>query len=367
MTKVLPPPITVPLLSVCAHLELPPIGVYAAVNLWNYRSIGQDVAWSRPEDMAVCCTFTGSLDERWFYLISISFEGKGASTIPLMLDAITAARARDSIRVTECLRKFATELQDLIEILKRMPEGCDPHIFYHHLRRFLAGSTPIGGLVYDDGTDGKEDRRAYAGMSNAQSSLVVFFDLVLGISHSTSSKGDKSFLSDMRGYMPGNHRRFLEHVAEISNIRTFVEERCDHQDLLAAYNACLEMMGSMRDVHIRIVARYIMAQSLKKDDRRVCFCGNNTTAPRNETPLAPAKSRKGLGGTDVIPFLSRIRNGTRQSKMVRGTKTRAIYEGNSSKRVSLHPWSSGLKYTLAFVVGVAALLCCCSWTRILDF
>lgn len=220
-----------------------------------------------------------------------------------MLDAIATARAGDGIRVTECLRTLAKVLQALIDILKRMPEGCDPHFFYHHQRPFLARSQSIDGLVYDDGSDKEEDRCSYVGISNAQSSLVVFFDLVLGISHSHSSEGDKSFLSDMRGYIPRNHHRFLEHIEEIANIRTFVEERSGHEDLLTAYNACLEMMGSMRDVHIRIVARYIVTQSLKKDGQCVCSCDKNTSAPQTESPsVALVKTRKGLGGTDLIPF-----------------------------------------------------------------
>lgn len=319
--------------------------------------------------MEAGCTFTGSLDERWFYQISIAIEGNAASTIPLMLDAIAAARAGDGIKVTECLRTLAKGLQEMIDILKRMPEGCDPHVFYHHLRHFLAGSQSIGGLVYDDGTGKEEDRRAYLGMSNAQSSLVVFFDLVLGISHSRSSKGDKSFFSNMRGYMPGNHRRFLEHIAEIANIRTFVEERSDHRDLLAAYNACLEIMGSMRDVHIRIVARYIMTQSLKNDKndkndgQGLCSCDKNTSAPRTESPyIAPEKkTRKGLGGTDLIPFLSRVRTGTRESKMsplAAGT----LKSKNQQMALGASTW---LQYILAFAVGVAALFFC-KWSTIWD-
>lgn len=311
----------------------------------------------------MCCTFTGSMDERWFYLISIAIEGKGASTIPLMLDAIAAARAGDGIRVTDCLHTFAKILQELIDILKRMPEGCDPHVFYHHQRHFLAGSQSIGGLVYDDGTGREEDRRSYVGMSNAQSSLVVFFDLVLGISHSHSTKGDKSFLSNMREYMPGNHRRFLEHIAEIANIQTFVEERSDHQDLLTAYNACLEMMGSMRDVHIRIVARYIVTQSLKRGGRGLCSCDENTSVPRTESPsVAPGKTGMGLGGTDLIPFLSRIRTGTRQSKMS-SLATGTLESRNQQMAVGTR---TGLQYILTFAVGMATLFFC-KWASNWEF
>jgi indoleamine 2,3-dioxygenase len=256
------------------------------------------------------------LDERWFYLISVAFEAKGAPVIPLMLDAIIAARASDVVKVTVSLKIFAQHLEDLILILNRMYQNCDPKVFYHQIRLFLAGSKSMeqlglrNCLVYDDGTDKEEDCRVYAGGSNAQSSLIQFFDIVLGISHTSNS--NQSFITDMRAYMPGKHRRFLERVMEITNIRTFVEERGDHQDLMSAYNTCVELMCSMRNVHLRMVARYIITQSRSEDVQRN-YSGANGGSTASLRP--PKKTMRGTGGTDLMPFLSQIRNETSQSKI----------------------------------------------------
>jgi indoleamine 2,3-dioxygenase len=235
-----------------------------------------------------------------------------------MLDAILAARTSDLIKVTESLKTFAQHLEDLIIILNRMYERCDPKVFYHQIRLFLAGSKSMehfglrNGLTYDDGTDKEEYEyhRAYAGGSNAQSSLIQFFDIVLGISHTSSN--NQSFITNMRAYMPGKHRQFLERVMEITNIRTFVEERKDHLELVSAYNTCVELMCSMRNVHLRMVARYIITQSRSEDVQRGYSGANGGSA----LSLPPAKKTvRGTGGTDLMPFLSQIRNETSQSKM----------------------------------------------------
>lgn len=44
------------------------------------------------ENIMTLQTFTGSYDEQWFYLISVAIEARSAPIIPLMLEAISAAR-----------------------------------------------------------------------------------------------------------------------------------------------------------------------------------------------------------------------------------------------------------------------------------
>ncbi|KAK1145512.1 tryptophan 2,3- dioxygenase [Aspergillus melleus] len=65
------------------------------------------------------------------------------------------------------------------------------------------------GVIFDDGT-GSQEYRQYSGGSNAQNSLIQLFDIVLGIEHEPCAD---SFMEDMRQYMPGDHRRFLEDMA----------------------------------------------------------------------------------------------------------------------------------------------------------
>jgi indoleamine 2,3-dioxygenase len=140
------------------------------------------------ENLSTLSTFTGSLDESWFYLVSLAIEARAGPIIPMMMDAIAAARHNDSRVVTECLQSFAERLDELGSLLQRMYESCDPHVFYHRIRPFLAGSKNMrdaglpNGVIFDNGS-GRLPYVQYSGGSNAQSSVIQFFDLVLGVEH----------------------------------------------------------------------------------------------------------------------------------------------------------------------------------------
>lgn len=291
------------------------------------------------ENLATLTTFTGSIDESWFYLVSVAIEARGAPILPLMLQAIKAARRNDGQTVAECLRRFAERLDDLGTLLKRMHEGCDPQVFYHRIRPFLAGSKNMGeaglpnGLLYEDGT-GRESYRQYSGGSNAQSSIIQFFDIVLGIQHRpTGEKKDLSseselegrapppkhnFLLEMRKYMPGPHRRFLEDVTMVANIRDFVESNRNNKELTIAYDACLAMLRAFRDVHINIVSRYIIIKSRESRSRSRSHSPLQTrrkvdiatSSRQNANDTSNRKKLKGTGGTALIPFLKQARDET---------------------------------------------------------
>ncbi len=340
----LPPPITYPLLQVSDHLELPPVATYAACCLWNYKPIFLSDELSL-ENVSPLLTFTGSIDEQWFYLISIAMEGKGGPTIPLMLDAIEAARIGDSRTVTKNLQSFAQTLDELGTLLIRMYESCDPHVFYHRIRPFLSGSKNMKeaglphGVFYDDGT--KDSRwRQYGGGSNAQSSLIQFFDIVLGIEHrptgakmnesseseaepGMSPKPRHNFIHEMRQYMPGPHRRFLVAVEGVANIREYVELHRSNREMCIAYDACLAMLRALRDKHIQMVSRYIIVKSRESRSLSrsrgqtspdpVPSRGSGIASIRYERPRhgeVPKKKMRGTGGTALIPFLKQARDET---------------------------------------------------------
>lgn len=345
-----PPSISKPLLSICAHLEVPPVSTYAASVLWNFKPLFMDEDIDDLGNLATLLTFTGSLDESWFYLVSVAIEARGGPILPLMLRAIAAAREDDERTVTQCLQGFAERLDDLIALLRRMNDQCDPNFFYNRIRTFLSGSKNMAeaglphGVLWDDGSD-KADYVQYSGPSNAQSSLIQFFDIALGIEHRpTGEKADPSseseregrstaprhnFIRDMRTYMPGPHARFLEDVGAVANIREFVEGRPDSDRALrVAYDACLAMLRAFRDVHIAIVTRYIVVPS--RDNRarsRSRSVGGVRSQPRKEQQNLATASRnqgkkvKGTGGTSLIPFLKQARDETSEPAVDSWAKT----------------------------------------------
>ncbi|KAJ5396447.1 hypothetical protein N7509_004560, partial [Penicillium cosmopolitanum] len=327
----IPPQLTQPLFEVCERVQLPPVATYAGVCLWNYRPIFPDEPTDNLDNLACLQTFTGSLDEQWFFLVSVAMEARGAPSIPLMLQAIAAARQDRAEVVTQCLQHLAEIIDEISGLLLRMYDNCDPYVFYNRIRPYLAGSKNMAdaglpnGVLYDDGRNAPQYRQ-YGGGSNAQSSLIQFFDIVLGIEHrptgvtrkdqasadaEDSPRPRHGFIHEMREYMPGPHRRFLQDVESVANIRAYVEAHRADPALRIAYDACLSMLRVMRDKHIQIVSRYIILQS--RGARSASQSGEpSKPAVKNLATAAPKDNKKlrGTGGTALIPFLKQARDET---------------------------------------------------------
>lgn len=333
-----PPPVTIPFLQTCEHLELPPVATYAGLVLWNWKPIFDAERADTLANLDMIDTFTGSLDEKWFYLISVAVESRGGSLIPLMLRAIEAANHNDKAVVTRCLQEFAERLDELGITLSRMYENCDPHVFYHRIRPFLAGSKNMSeaglpnGVIFDNGGPINKQRYVqFSGGSNAQSSIIQFFDIVLNVTHRpTGMKAESrmvekkrsapapNFIHDMRKYMPGPHARFLNAVSRVANISTFVAEYSYDTELRTAFDACIAVLSNFRDRHIQMVSRYIIIKSreAKKDESE-----KDAEPKSKKVNLAvrskddkdgskPKKDLKGTGGTSLIPFLRQARDET---------------------------------------------------------
>lgn len=268
---------------------------------------------------------TGTEDEAWFYLISVMVEGQGARSIPLMVDAIEAACKQDYEHVIEALHELRRIIEHLGHLLERMYERCAPGVFYHEIRPVLAGSKNMAaaGLprgVYFDFGSGNGEWMQLRGGSNAQSSLIQFFDAVLGVVHKSSgettsedAKREPPFHEEMRQYMPGPHRRFLERISETANLQDLSMRKTSHphQDSLRkAYQAAVQALSDFRGVHMQIVARYIIVPS-----RQASMPGRMNLAVASQADRGGSKSLTGTGGTDLIPFLKQTRQETDDAKV----------------------------------------------------
>lgn len=336
-----PPTISIPFLATCKHLDLPPVATYSGLVLWNWKPLFPAEPIDTLANLDMIDTFTGSLDEKWFYLISVAIEARGAPTIPLMLETISAARNNNRAVVTANLRSFAELLDELTSILGKMYDNCDPHVFYHRLRPYLAGSKNMAdaglpnGVIFDNGGPINKQRYVqHSGGSNAQSSLIQFFDIALSVEHrATGTKANdekdtklklpahgppsSNFIHDMRTYMPGAHARFLAAVAQVANTRAFVQQNRHDRELSLAFDACLAMLSAFRDKHIQIVSRYIIVksqQAKKAAAAEKSKDGKKQVEKVNLASVADGGKKdglKGTGGTSLIPFLRQARDETR--------------------------------------------------------
>ncbi|KAI1366675.1 Indoleamine 2,3-dioxygenase [Xylaria arbuscula] len=328
-SEILPPCITVPFLQVSDHLDLPPIATYAALNLWNFSSTGEN--FTDLDSLKALHTFSGAEDESWFYSLSVAVEAQGASIIPLMLQATEAIKHKDYATVTHALDALATCIRQLAHLLGRMSEKCDPMVFYHQIRPFLAGTKNMGaaglpnGVFYDEG-DGVGQWMHLRGGSNGQSSLIQFFDLILGIDHpstgshhtstrsSTPSKPtsrELSFHEEVRHYMPGPHRKFLSIVSRLDSIKDFVHSAPispAQQQLLQSYQGATTAFGDFRQVHMQMVTRYIIVPSRKS--RPSSSSEVNLATASLQANKGSTTELTGTGGTELIPFLKTTRDDT---------------------------------------------------------
>lgn len=310
----LPVQLATPLLEVSEKLGLPPLATYAGLCLWNFKEIfpGEPGAEMQLDNLTTINTFSGSIDESWFYLVSVYFEYKGASCITTGLDAIRAADADNLPLVIANLQKMAQSIDKLGSVLMKMEEMCDPHVFYFRIRPFLAGwknMASVGlenGVYYGDETTPRE----YAGGSNGQSTLIQALDLLLNVNHygTGDATSNNAFMTEMRNYMPRKHREFLDRLSQCNNIREFVLSK-QNPELSLSYDACLAMLKAFRDKHIQIVTRYIILQAQKS--KNMGSSGSRTL--RSGLARSKPKEAKGTGGTALLPFLKQCRDETGNS------------------------------------------------------
>lgn len=365
--KVLPQQLAIPYKQVALWLDMPPVATYAAVVLWNFKralplsldlgtasgasaeSASDAVASTPLNNLATINTFTGSIDESWFYLVSCHFEIKGAKSLEVGLEALAAAVSNKPTLVISYLQQLAEHLDALGTLLMLMEDMCDPHVFYFRIRPFLAGwknmkdfGLDADGLCYDDGSsESLLHPISYSGGSNAQSSLIQYFDTLLGVVHhptghrphkvtntvsnssksstlkptqSTINSSENNFMEQMKLYMPSPHRRFLSDLAQESSVlKKFVQLNSrEYPELMLAYDACLAMLKAFRDKHIQIVTRYIILppRSANLSSNKTLRAGLANATAAGPAKAASSKEPRGTGGTALLPFLKQCRDET---------------------------------------------------------
>ncbi|OLL24918.1 Indoleamine 2,3-dioxygenase [Neolecta irregularis DAH-3] len=319
----LPACIAKPWDEIAQLLGMRPVICEAAVCLWNYRSLFENEPLNL-DNLATLHTFTGSLDESWFYLVTTSIEAQGGPILPLILSAMSAAQNDDPVAFVQNLCQIATILDSLNDTLASMYERCDPRIFYHRVRPYLAGWNNMAeaglpeGVVYQG--CGDERPRTYAGGSAAQSPLIHALDIALSVKHrpfgvvnkKAGQSSKKNFILSMRDYMYGPHRLFLQDLESAANIRQYVLEHQNNHDITAAYDACLAMIQAFRNKHIQIVTQYIVNQSqaARNNDEENIPPTFRPPVINGIAKTQGAVNVKGTGGTFLIPFLRQSRDET---------------------------------------------------------
>ncbi|PFH56968.1 hypothetical protein XA68_15688 [Ophiocordyceps unilateralis] len=309
--EMLPPQISVPFLRVSAELELPPVLTASAANLWNFEGDA-----SEPEALRTLISFTGTKSESWFLLIGVAIEARGARIIEAVVKGLHATESGNYRVLIDVLAVLRTCIQDVTALLSRLYEKCDPLVFYHQVRPYYAGSKNMEaaglprGLFYDEG-DGKGQWRQLQGGSMGQSPLIHLLDAVMGIDHDEDVDLDdeEKFHSEVKKYMQGPHRRFLEYVSNTGSFRNLaLAPPCseDHHRLKESYTAAAEALAALRGKHFQIVTRYIILPSKRPWKQRQETLGLARLSPS----ASDDNALTGTAGTMLASFLKRTRDQT---------------------------------------------------------
>jgi indoleamine 2,3-dioxygenase len=203
---------------------------------------------------------------------------------------LDAAETGDADRLEACLATVGTSIGSMYATLRRMPEWCDPYIYYHRVRPYIHGwkSHPDlpNGVLYE-GVDAYGGRpQQFRGETGAQSAIVPSLDAVLGVHHQEDIL--RTYLMEMRTYMPPAHRRFIESLEARGSVRSFVEQS-GRARLIEVYNDCIARLEQFRSLHLEYAGAYIFRQA--------------QTDPKNPHAV-------GTGGTPFMKYLTKHRDET---------------------------------------------------------
>ena len=292
--NVLPEVISDPWVKLSKYLGRPPILSYASYCLDNWYKINDDKPISL-DNVALINNFLGGVDEDWFVTIHVCIEDAASEAID---SAYKLSKLNESSKTDEFLlnlNRINKSLKKVNEIFSKMPEKCDPYIYYHRVRPYIFGTKDNPdlkkGLIYENQYN--NEPQFFRGETGAQSSIIPFLDGSLGIDHTNDNL--RHYLNEMRDYMPPNHRKMIEDVETSSNAKELIYRS---KKLIQKYNSCLEEIRKFRAQHLEYAATYIHKQAQVSNS----FGSGGSTV-------------RGTGGTPFMKYLKKHRDETNQQKV----------------------------------------------------
>ena len=292
--KILPEAIAKPWVKLANKLERPPILSYGSYCLDNWYRVDskEDISL---QNVGLITNFLGGVDEDWFVTIHVCIENAASKAVNAATKLSYLNEDNSINDYLDNLKHIVASLKEVNNIFSRMPEKCDPYIYYHRVRPFIFGTKDNPdlkkGLIYEGQFNNKP--QFFRGETGAQSSIMPFLDGALGIYHTKDHL--RHYLNEMRDYMPPEHRKMIEDVESRSNAKTYIQQS---KRLVNEYNKCLEEIRKFRALHLEFAATYIHQQSQIKNP----FGRGGSTIT-------------GTGGTPFMKYLKKHRDETQKQKI----------------------------------------------------
>ena len=258
--KVIPKNISKTWYKISQKLDRPPILSYASYALNNWKL--QDV--NKPfdlENIRILQNFLGGMDEDWFIMIHIAIEHE-AKEILNNLKIYYLDKNEDQSYLENAL----VSIKKINQIMNRMPEKCDPFIYYNRVRPYIFGwknnpATP-NGVIYEGVEEYGGNPQLFRGETGAQSSIVPALDALLGVTHSNDPL--KEYLDEMRLYMPKEHRNLLNDLDQWSENNRSNSIRKNNSVVLS--DEIIKEVHAFRNKHLEYARIYIHEQSLSNQN-----------------------------------------------------------------------------------------------------
>ena len=292
--RILPEVISKPWVKLSKYLGRPPILSYASYCLDNWYKIDKEEPISL-DNVALINNFLGGVDEDWFVTIHVCIEDAASDAIDSACELSFLNEKNKINDFSKHLRRIRDSLKKVNHIFAKMPEKCDPYIYYHRVRPYIFGTKNNPdlkqGLIYENQFNNKP--QFYRGETGAQSSIIPLLDGALGITHTNDNL--RHYLNEMRDYMPPKHRKLIEDVEQRSQVKNLITKS---RKLIKEYNQCLEEIHKFRSQHLEYAATYIHKQAQIVNP----FGSGGSTI-------------RGTGGTPFMKYLKKHRDETDKHKI----------------------------------------------------
>ena len=259
--RALPANLAVPIWQLGQRLGQPPLLPYSSYTLDNWGRYDAD----GPIDLSNIFTlqhFDGGMDEAWFVLVHVAIEARAGELLEEATRLIAATHDGNEGAAEQSLTTMKAVWDDVNAIFDRMPERCDPYIYFHRVRPWIHGwkdNPALGdGLIYEGVAETEGLPQAFRGQTGSQSSIVPTIDALLSVGHAADPL--RTFLDELHIYRPPEHRRFIEDVRAASHVRPFIEG-AGHKALKTLYNDNVRQLARFRTRHLEYAASYINKQS----------------------------------------------------------------------------------------------------------
>jgi indoleamine 2,3-dioxygenase len=271
----LPANLAVPLCRICQLLRRPPILSYDGYALYNWKRFRKDepIALGNIDTIQ---NFVHLYDEHWFILVHVEIEAIAARILDAIARVEVALAQGAGDPIDPFLWEIAAAIRDQVGVLRRIPEHMDSAVYYRTFRPYIRFFENVAYEGIEPGTGTL--LMNFRGETGAQSSIMPMLVAFMKIPHKPSMLTDH--LTDMRNYMPLEHRRLIERVEAIPAIRGLAGKE--------PFNAILEAIAEFRSVHYGWAQEYI----------------NRWTA-----------DPRGTGGTPYMQWLDQLIQETRSFKL----------------------------------------------------